>query len=42
MNTSALIMMVLANIIVAGFTIYYFLKVLRNPGKDEGDFPPGI
>lgn len=34
-------MMLIANIIVTVFTVYFFLKVLRTPHKDEGDFPPG-
>jgi ABC-type nickel/cobalt efflux system permease component RcnA len=42
MNSSALIMMLIANIIVTIFTAYYFWKVLRTPGvKHEGDFMPG-
>lgn len=34
-------MMLMANIVVTVFTVYFFLKVLRTPTKDEGDFPPG-
>jgi hypothetical protein len=41
MNTSALITMILAQGIVTVFTIYFFIKVWKNPRKDEGDFPPG-
>lgn len=35
MNTSALIMWLSAITIVTGFTIYYFIKVLRTPTKDH-------
>jgi hypothetical protein len=41
MNAGALTMMLVSNIVVTVFTVYFFLKVLRTPGKDEGDFPPG-
>jgi hypothetical protein len=41
MNTSALITMVLTQVIVTAFTVYFFFRVLKTPGKDEGDFPPG-
>lgn len=33
--------MLLANVIVFAFTAFYFVKVLRTPTKDEGDFPAG-
>jgi hypothetical protein len=41
MNGSALAMMLLANITVTVFTVYFFMKVLRTPHKDAGDYPPG-
>ena len=41
MNTSALITMVATHITVISFTLYFFVKVLKTPDKDEGDFPPG-
>ncbi len=41
MSTSALIMWLTSNIIVTAFTVYFFIKVLRNPSKGEEDFPPG-
>ncbi|MDX2135993.1 MAG: hypothetical protein SFV52_14510 [Saprospiraceae bacterium] len=37
MNTSALIMMVLANGIVIGITIYFFIRVLRTAPPDQAD-----
>jgi hypothetical protein len=36
MNTSALIMMVLANGIVIGITAYFFFRVLRATPPDSG------
>lgn len=35
MNTSALIMYLVANITVISFTTFFFLKVLRTPPKDH-------
>lgn len=37
MNTSALIMMMLANGVVIGVTAYFFLRVLRSAPPDEPD-----
>jgi len=37
MNSSALIMMLVTEVIVTGFTIYYFVKVLKTPPKKEPD-----
>lgn len=37
MNISALILMVSTQLIVAGFTIYFFKKVLSTPPKPEPD-----
>jgi hypothetical protein len=37
MNSSALIMMLVTEIVVTGFTIYYFVKVLKTPPKKEPD-----
>jgi hypothetical protein len=37
MNSSALIMMLVTEAIVTGFTIYYFVKVLKTPPKEEPD-----
>ena len=34
MNTQALITMVATNLVVAGFTAYFFWKVLKKPMKD--------
>lgn len=34
MNTSALIMMVVAFSVVIFMTLYYFIKVLRTPPRD--------
>jgi hypothetical protein len=34
MNTSALIMMVVAFSVVTFMTLYYFIKVLRTPPRD--------
>ncbi len=41
MNPLALTIMLLAQVTIACFTIYFFFKVLRSPGKEESDFPPG-
>ncbi|MES2395376.1 MAG: hypothetical protein V4549_05205 [Bacteroidota bacterium] len=37
MNSSALAMMLVTEIVVTGFTIYYFVKVLKTPPKEEPD-----
>jgi len=37
MNTTALIMMVVAQGIVISFAAYFFMKVLRTPPKPEPD-----
>lgn len=37
MNSSALAMMLVTEIVVTGFTIYYFVKVLKTPKKEEPD-----
>ncbi len=37
MNTSALILMVTVQLTVTIFTIYFFVKVLRTPPKQEPD-----
>lgn len=37
MNTSALITMLTAQIIVIGLTAYFFIRVLRTPPKPEPD-----
>lgn len=43
MDTSALIMMVLSNGIITGFTFYFFVKMLKTPLKtpenDELNYP---
>ncbi len=46
MNTSALIMMIIANGIVIGVTAYFFFKVLRTTppdhvDEDEANYPRG-
>jgi hypothetical protein len=42
MNSSALAMMLISDIVVTVFTVYFFVQVLRTPGtKHEGDFQPG-
>jgi hypothetical protein len=46
MTTSALIMMLVANGIVIGVTVYFFLKVLRTAppdsvDEDDANFPRG-
>lgn len=33
MKTSAILMYLVSNLVVIGFTAYYFLKVLRTPRK---------
>lgn len=30
-----------SSIIVTGFTVYFFIKVLKTPDKGKEDFPPG-
>ncbi len=37
MNTSALVLMLATQLTVAGFTIYFFYKVLKTPPKPEPD-----
>ncbi|MCJ7467954.1 MAG: hypothetical protein MUO53_14835 [Maribacter sp.] len=37
MNTSALIMMILAQGTVIGFAVYFFYRVLTTPPKQEPD-----
>jgi hypothetical protein len=37
MNTTALVMMLVTEIIVTVITVYYFVKVLRTPPKPEPD-----
>lgn len=37
MNTSAIILMVLTQVVVAAFTVYFFMKVLRSPKRPEPD-----
>ncbi len=37
MNTSALFLMISTWAIVTGFTIYFFLKVLKAPMRNEPD-----
>lgn len=37
MSTSALLMLVVTEALVTGFTIYFFWKVLTVPPKDEPD-----
>jgi hypothetical protein len=37
MSTSALIMLLVADITIAGITVYFFMKVLRTPPKPEPD-----
>ncbi len=41
MNSSALTIMLLAQVTITCFTIYFFFTVLRTPDKGEEDFPPG-
>ena len=43
MNASALAMYLFANITVIAFTVYFFLKVLNTPNKeDELDHEKGL
>lgn len=37
MTTSAVIMMILVQVIVTLITIYFFIRVLKAPGKPEPD-----
>lgn len=37
MNTSAIILMAATQLAVTGFTIYFFVKVLRTPPNPEPD-----
>ncbi len=37
MNTSALITLLASELIITGFTIYFFIKVLRTPPRNEPD-----
>ncbi len=37
MNTSAIILMLITQITVTAFTIYFFRKVLKTPSKPEPD-----
>lgn len=37
MNTSALILMIITQLAVTAFTIYFFIKVLKTPPKPEPD-----
>jgi heme/copper-type cytochrome/quinol oxidase subunit 2 len=37
MNTSAIILMVLTQVVVTAFTVYFFIKVLRSPKRPEPD-----
>lgn len=37
MNTSALILMITVQATVTVFTIYFFMKVLRTPPREEPD-----
>tara|TARA_B100000678_G_scaffold290394_1_gene303240 strand:+ start:3430 stop:3600 length:171 start_codon:yes stop_codon:yes gene_type:complete len=37
MNSSALILMVLVQLTVTVFTVYFFMKVLRTPPRPEPD-----
>lgn len=37
MNTIALIMMIATTSVVSVITIYFFIKILRTPPKDEPD-----
>jgi len=41
MNSSALTIMLLAQVTITCFTVYFFVIVLRTPGKNEDDFPLG-
>jgi len=35
MNTSAILMMAITMLLVTGFAVYFFVKVLRSPTKDD-------
>jgi Na+/H+ antiporter NhaD/arsenite permease-like protein len=37
MNSSALAMMVITELVVTGFTLYFFFRVLTNKPKSEPD-----
>lgn len=37
MNTSAIILMVLTQVVVTAFTVYFFMKVLSSPKRPEPD-----
>ncbi len=37
MSTSAVLMMVISEIVITAFTVYFFIKVLRTPPKPEPD-----
>lgn len=37
MSTSALIMMVAAQVVILSLTIYFYSKVLRSPKREEPD-----
>ncbi|MBK8556422.1 MAG: hypothetical protein IPL65_11930 [Lewinellaceae bacterium] len=46
MNTSALIMMLVANGVVIGISVYYFVRILRmgptdHVDEDEANYPRG-
>ena len=45
MNTSALVMMIVTNLVVLGFSAYFFYKVYSTPLKDvdedDAPFPRG-
>ena len=46
MNTAALTMMLLANVVVIGVTVYFFMRVLRTAppdhvDEDTADYPRG-
>ncbi|HMR44536.1 MAG TPA: hypothetical protein PKC40_11915 [Saprospiraceae bacterium] len=43
MNAAALLMMVTAQVLVTGFTAYFFYKVLTTPPKaDDGEMIPPV
>lgn len=37
MNTSALILMLITQVVVTCITVYFFVKVLRTPPRNEPD-----
>ncbi|MFZ5552554.1 MAG: hypothetical protein ACOZCO_05530 [Bacteroidota bacterium] len=37
MSTVALTLMICTYVVVTGFTLYYFIKVLKTPSKPEED-----